>query len=211
MEAGMETKINEAMQRTRRYWYEDGLGELSVGGLFLLMGGLMLAAGGAGPQSRFGNACAALLTACVAGGTYLLNRFIRRMKEQITYPRTGYIAPPRPVRRYRGVSAAGAVAAGLLIAWLVTKGGAYENWMPAVQGLIAGGILFLVGAAAGVNRLTLEGAAVLAFGLALPLAGVGMLAGSASVYLFAGAVMAIGGGLTLRRYLQTYGPSGGDF
>lgn len=90
--------INHAARRAGRYWEIDGLPRISFGLLRVLMGSLCLW------MSHIHASWRGILVLLLIGiaYAYLLglpnSPGMRWLKEEITYPRTGYVALPRPVR-----------------------------------------------------------------------------------------------------------------
>ncbi len=89
----MSTKrIDEAVRRTYRYVYDDGIVEMAVGLLFVLTGGVLFAWMGVGSSVWVTVILILAMLAVAIGGTLLLTQGIKLAKERVTYPRTGYVA-----------------------------------------------------------------------------------------------------------------------
>lgn len=88
-------EINETIKRTRRYWFVDGLTEMSVGLTFTLMILYYRAAEGFTPEWLRLPAFVIGAPALILGSTWLLGKAVKVLKERITYPRTGYVSYPR--------------------------------------------------------------------------------------------------------------------
>lgn len=88
-------EINETIKRTRRYWFVDGLAEMSVGLTFCLMILFYRVAEGLRPEwlrlPAFVLGAPLVILSC----TWALGKIVRSLKERVTYPRTGYISYPR--------------------------------------------------------------------------------------------------------------------
>lgn len=84
---------DELTRRTWRYWYEDGIAETLSGLGALLATGLSL---WTNKEITFPGAWAIALGGLLAGAllglNYLMRWGIRRYKEHVTYPRTGYVS-----------------------------------------------------------------------------------------------------------------------
>ncbi len=89
------TEIYETIKRTRRYWFVDGLAEMSVGLTFSLLIIYYRAAEGFKPEWLRLPAFVIGAPALILGSTWLLGKAVSALKERITYPRTGYVSYPR--------------------------------------------------------------------------------------------------------------------
>jgi hypothetical protein len=89
----MSDQIDDVVKKTRRYLYEDGLIEIAIGLLFLFVGLGLLAWLAVRDASTYSGAIliVGLFVVAVVGGLYT-KKAIERMKQRITYPRTGYVA-----------------------------------------------------------------------------------------------------------------------
>lgn len=147
----MHSNIDHAMQRTRRYWYEDGLGEIAKGSIFLLIGLVLfvqeLAPPGALPKSF----SALALPLVVLGGIVLASRLVAAAKARSTYPRTGYVAYRRPSLARRLATATLAMAVSALVAALTLRPEA-RPFLPIVQGAFLGAVFLYLGFWLGLSR-----------------------------------------------------------
>ncbi len=115
MSAGQD--INSIMQRTRRYWYEDGFADLGMGALLFVLG-LLFAAEAITPTGSplwfvwsFG------WPIVLIGGSVLVTRVVQQLKARYTYPRTGYVSYER-----QGGSRVVQMIAVFLVAALIAAG-----------------------------------------------------------------------------------------
>ena len=112
-------EIAKTQQRTRSYWFSDGIAEM-VGGLAMALVGLpMIAAAKTGWE--------VFSTAALFGMILLFPlsaRVVRYLKNRITHPRTGYVKYPRPSmsKRRRALLAAVLVAVSIVIILSLTRG-----------------------------------------------------------------------------------------
>jgi hypothetical protein len=92
----METPvdIHDVTLRAQQHWAEDGLSEIMLGLLFIVMGGGLLVKL-ALPHWLTLDLLSSALT--VAGALGLSWGF-KKLKERITFPRSGYVALPEPTR-----------------------------------------------------------------------------------------------------------------
>lgn len=104
----MNETIKTTIERTRQYWYIDGFSELLVGFIFVslaLISGLSVLF-----KPSIGSAILVGVgyPVIILGGVVFGNKWVRAMKEKVTYPRTGYvkyIQPASPSRRARIIKA----------------------------------------------------------------------------------------------------------
>jgi hypothetical protein len=75
--------VDDVTLRAQRYWMEDGLVEITIGLLFVLLAGGILTAG---------------LSVLGAVGLFW---GLKKAKERITFPRCGYVALPQQTGKYR--------------------------------------------------------------------------------------------------------------
>ncbi len=104
----MTVSIKNTIERTRQYWYIDGFSELLVGMIFVFLG--LLNSITLIIQPSIGSAVIVGIgyPLVILGGIIFGNKWVRSMKEKVTYPRTGfvkYIQPERPSRRKRMIKA----------------------------------------------------------------------------------------------------------
>lgn len=203
----MQSQIDHAIRRTRRYWYEDGIIEIALGCIFLAIGLLFFvdAATPLGPSAAGFSAIG--LPIVVIGGSWIARRAVAAAKARLIYPRTGYVAyrrPPRSRRLATGI-VAGAIAA--LVVGLFRAAPASPGWIPLVQGLlIGGGFLLYVAYRLGLTRFHVLALVSVVAGGAAALGGLGDILGSGAYFGAMGVALIVSGALTLRRYLRQTQP-----
>ena len=197
----MTNSIDETIQRTKRYWYVDGLNEMATGSILLLVAGLYwLLDRFSGPLSALGVGLGVPLI-ILAGGR-LMSRVVRALKERITYPRTGYVTYRRPQHGRRralivmGVSAA--ISALLIVLVLPYLN---RSWMTVFISAFAAFFMGYLGYQIGMLRFYLMGAASLALGVAAALLPISDLMQIAAYLGGFGVAWIVSGGTTLWRYL----------
>ena len=88
------TLTNEGLkkihQRSLGYWFEDGLLEIVLGGLFLLLGVTFSIEGISDPGTLARRLSGIFALLIMVFGSIAARPIIRRLKERITYPRLGY-------------------------------------------------------------------------------------------------------------------------
>jgi hypothetical protein len=198
----MKPDIDETMRRTQSYWYEDGLADIAVGVIFLLIGALFTAEAILPPGWFPGGLSALGLPVVVIGGWLIASRLVRFAKERITYPRTGFVRYQRPPRRHRPLAGlvGGLIAA--LLALLLGTHPASIVWIPALQGLLIGAFILFIGYRVSVARYYFVAVASALAGLVGAFAGLGASAGSAIYFLGIGAAFVVSGVWALVTYLR---------
>ncbi|PWH15081.1 MAG: hypothetical protein DDG60_06495 [Anaerolineae bacterium] len=136
--------LQQAQQRTLRYWYVDGTFELSIGGMCLLLAAyfyaeILLA------DSWLSNIMFVFFLLIMIGGGFLINRLVMMLKEHVTFPRTGYVsfAHPTGARQWKRMLLLSAFSAFLaaLIVFLILNSQAGFDWTTTVTGLIFSAVL----------------------------------------------------------------------
>jgi hypothetical protein len=197
----------DIQRRLRRYWFEDGLAELGIGGLFLVVG-LAFIVGALASNSTARAAAVVALLAVVGIGTIASRFLIRAVKERVTYPRTGYVEYRRSGSRSRYVAAVGIIAL-ISASAVAAQAGAVDRTL-ALQSLTLAAVLGVPAYRFGLFRFyALAGAAVAAGAIAW-IAALDEEAGSALIYGGVGLALVGSGGWTLRGYLhRSRGPGVG--
>lgn len=205
--SSLDERVQQVQRRTVRYWFEDGLVELYLG-CFLLLIALYITA-----MERLPPAVGGMLGGFFPAVFILFylvgSRLVRRAKEGLVYPRTGYVSYARPSPRRRGAAPIiGAIVAALLIV-VIRRAPPLAAWIPALNGLFVGAILLLVNRSVRLPRLSLAAAIAALAGLVLTLSGGPTGTTVAALFAIIGVVLAGGGALALRRYLRQAPPREG--
>ena len=162
--------IKALMKRTRRYWYEDGLTDVALGAYFLAIALFFWAQSvtplGSSVWLIWGLGGPVLLI----GGGLLVDWLVKRLKDELTHPRTGYVSYQQqsPGRRAAQGVRALAVAALIGAAFVAVS----KQWLDQtiLFGLVALGTFGYVSYRVGLRRYLLLGVWGLLFGLFLSLA-----------------------------------------
>jgi len=205
----MKNDIDKVIQRTHRYWYEDGLAEIATGCMFVSCGLLLLVMGSIPPGSLLAPVLAVGFVILVAFGGLFVSRAVKAVKNRVTYPRTGYVSYRYPGSSGRPWIIGAGVGITLAVLGIVLSKAHAPTWlgsMSMVQGLILGAVLLYIG-----NRLGLTRFYVLAFlsaliGVVVALNGFGDALGSAAYFGEMGLVLTVSGLFTLRAYLRQTQP-----
>lgn len=206
MHGSLEQQLAQSEQRALRYWYQDGLFELGLGVLFLLVGILFGMEARLPVDSGWRVFAVLALPVLTVGGVLLLRWVVRRLKEQITYPRTGYVAYRRPAKA-RWWRAAIAGAMGGLVAVLLATHPISLAWIPAIQGLLIGLVIYTLANRFNLGRFYLYAVASVLFGVGATWRVDEPAWGSAFYFAASGVVLIAGGGWVLNRYLRQTRPA----
>ncbi len=205
----MKNNIDKVIQRTHRYWYEDGLNEIAAGCMFVACGLFLLMMRFLRPGSPLACVVAVGLTGLVAFGGLAVSKAVKAAKNRVTYPRTGYVSYRRPGSSGRPWIIGAGVGIGLAMLGIGLSKVHAPTWlmsMAMVQGLIIGAALLYMG-----HRLGLARFYVLAFlsaltGAVVALNGFDETLGSAAYFGEMGFVLTASGLFTLRAYLSQTQP-----
>ncbi|MCJ7678612.1 MAG: hypothetical protein MUO35_12935 [Anaerolineales bacterium] len=202
----MIAQVEHAPRSAFRYWFDDGLVEIGVGLLFLALMALFAVESLAPAESLPAGFSAFGLPVIVIGGMIVLGLALRVIKERLTFPRTGYVAYPRPAPTRRIL--AGVIGAGvsLVIVWLLAARPSLQLALGALQGAALAIVFLALSLRTGLLRLAIPGFAALAAGLVATFASLQSSQGSAITFGAAGATTLLTGSLVLAHYLRTTAP-----
>ena len=197
----VKDQVNDITQRTRQYWFTDGLAELIAGISFLLLGLYFYLQVVLPRASLAANLLQAGFALFIIGCVLLGKRTVQALKERLTYPRTGFVAYTRANPRYRWLSAGLAVGIAAMIASLIVSTPAAVDWLPAVTGLVVAAVWLVTAARVGLLRFYLLAIISIVLGLGLSFSGLGDTFGVACYYASMGFALIFSGWTTLRSYL----------
>lgn len=208
----MRDSLEDAALRTQRYWYVDGLGEITGGVTLLAIGGinaLLEWISRMGWVEGLGSAALPVLIVAVIVGARVM---LTELKERITYPRTGYIAyRPQPARKRSLRLAASALTAAFVgLATALAGKMLAANLFYLAIGLLIAFVTLFKGAQLSLVRFYIL--AVLEFGLGCVL-GVLNLPLETGLMVFLGLTglgWILSGTWTLIRYLHSTQPASQD-
>ncbi|RPH61577.1 MAG: hypothetical protein EHM81_03975 [Chloroflexi bacterium] len=197
--------LNKTHLRAIQYWFEDGIVEIAVGVLFLLLAGYFYV-DATQPDSLLANLLGGLFVLLLVSGWYLVGWIIKLLKERLTYPRTGYVAFRRDKNSQKPVRLALALSVGALMAamfaTLALNPPLGLNFMPLGSGLVMALVFGLIGYRTALPRFYLLAAFGLVLGAGLGLSQIGNGLGMTAIYALM-ALALIGTGLViLSRYLR---------
>lgn len=202
-DSGTNTKLLEdALRRPKRYWTADGIPEIAIGAFWLLWAAIILLPMAA-PQLAKAKSLISIFGVFLA--PVFLDWAVKRWKERVTYPRTGYVQfrPPSATMRLTLASLAGAVAIGVVLA--IRFGGfAIRNWIAATLGVVICLTLLFQAWCQRSLRLGVLCLAIAATGIAVDMAGVAHDDSIMFVFLAAGVVCVLDGLLRMRSYVREH-------
>jgi hypothetical protein len=201
--AHLDLNLDEIARRPQRYWNADGLPELMMGLLWMLWGGAWLL-GEALPHDWRSNVYWTAAPALLALSGVAAVWATKRLKERLTFPRTGYVDWKEPSRSARVTAAAVAMVTAMVLAALAAN---RDAGMERVAAPVLGVILSLAFVVASLRQRAPHYLALAAVAVALGLAFGALRAGWESVnWLFValGAATAALGGLRLALFLRKH-------
>lgn len=197
--------LSQPQRRAIQYWYVDGSYEIGFGLLCLLLGLYFLLEKLVQGSWLSAVVDGALVLVFILG-ILLVNWLTRRIKERITYPRTGYVAYRRPAGLPRllrllllmVITGLLAAAIALLMARPITG----FDVMPLVTGLLLALVLGILAWRSTVPRFYLLAAFSAMVGWGLAFAGLGNYLALSAYYAAIGLALILSGLLTLIGYLR---------
>jgi hypothetical protein len=205
----MKNTIDTIIHRTQRYWYVDGLAEITVGVFFMMLSVYFFV------QSRIRTVSlnpvlANLGLLAVILIVLLLFRYaLQTIKTRVTYPRTGYVAFPGMQKSLRwqryGITAWLAVVCISLIV-LALHSHTTPSWTPLLLGAVAGLTVLVLSYRFRLLRFTFLACALVLIGVGVSWVNPGETLAEVLSSAANGICFIISGGLTLVRYLRSTQP-----
>ena len=142
--------LKDVTRRTERYWYEDGLWEISFGLVYAALAGYYILVQRLGWFRLVGpiSLISPFLQVFEMLGIFWVGgRLVKYLKEHITYPRTGYVSYRKPAKqsRIRRIFLAGAISAVVAaVVAVMASFSTLQNQMPLIISLpMAGALVYL--------------------------------------------------------------------
>jgi hypothetical protein len=201
----MNEDLKTPQRRAIQYFYQDGSFEFGFGLLCLVLGVYFYV------ENRLQGTWLAvladsLLVFTVIGGAFLIRWLVRKWKEHVTFPRTGYVSYPRNYGLKHGRrSLFGLVAGGVLAAaavFLFMKEDVQLSIMPLLTGIVLGIFMIFVGWRTSLPRFYIQAVLSMLAGTALAFSTLGNYVGLAAYYLVISVILLISGAFILRKYLR---------
>ena len=201
----MDNKLLDVEGRVKSYWYSDGIAEISVGLVFLILGLFFGAQGYFGEESKVGLILQLSMIVVMMGTIFGTQWLVNTLKARLTYPRTGYVEyrakDKESSQRRMFIIVIGLVVA---VASMVTVGFFREvDSMVLVSSILVGVVfIFLRGKSSGVFRFYYLGALSFILGIILTFNDLTRLYNLGIFYGLLGAVMILTGFFVLQKYLR---------
>lgn len=198
----MENQLDEIRKQNYRSWYQDGLAELAMGGLFLALAVFYGFQALLEPANYLTAILSLALIVLIIGGVFFVRRLTGTLKTRLTYPRAGYVAFQRTQRNRRVILFALLFGAVIGLMMGVIREEVY--WTPAALGGIFALVWAYYGYRSGLARFyllaLLMGAAGVGISVLTPNQPLALLA----FYAVCAAGMLLSGGITLVRFLLSH-------
>ncbi|MFB3852394.1 MAG: hypothetical protein ACE148_01075 [Vicinamibacterales bacterium] len=194
-------EIQRIERRTRRYWFEDGISEIGIGTVFVVLA-MYFVAENSLSVGRAGPFFPLLLPVLVVVLALSIARIVRAAKDRYVHPRTGYLSFPKPSNRRRLATAVIAATVSSAITLVLARLPEGAPWIPAGQGLLFAAAFWYIGNRADLIRFPLQGAAAAALGLALSWWRVPDLWAAAILFGATGVSVTFFGAVAFVRYLR---------
>jgi hypothetical protein len=196
----ISNQIDQTMKRTEQYWYEDGFQDMAFGGFLLVIALLFAVQALTAPRSPLWLVWGVGGPLVLLSGAIVVGRVVRRLKERVTYPRTGYVAyvKPRGKSRFFRMAAVFVVAASVSTAFIVVT----RNWLslPVIVGVVYMAAFSFLAYRLSLTRYLLLALVCLAIGVALAPLALSLEVAGAVYHIAAGAACLATGWVTWRRY-----------
>ena len=210
--------IEKIEKRTVRSVYDDGLFEIALGFILLLLGGYFYAQAVAPEGSALASMLSVLFVLIVVSAGFLVGRVVHFLKRRITYPRTGYVELKKKEvsPRRRALTAVVGALIGALAAGLYNLAPSLKVLLPALNGLVFAFVVLLIAHRIGLVRIHILAAASAVIGFAITASGLGDVKGVGLYYALFGAALIVSGLAALVIYLRRSpkpaadGPEGPD-
>jgi len=210
----MDDKLLDVERRVKRYWYSDGIAELSIGGMFILLGLYFGIQGYFGETSTIGVILQVSLVLVMIIGILGSNWLVRTLKTRLTYPRTGYVeykVRDKDANQRRYIVIGVALIIAVLSIVLINFIREFDSMVLGTGILIAAVFVALRGKSSGVTRFYYLGGVSLILGVVLSLGSLSQAYNLGLFYGLLGVALIFSGGLTLQRYLaENPMPTDGD-
>jgi len=200
--------IEDVMRNTRRYWFIDGLSEITGGVLIILIAfsyRLIYLLDDSASRTMLlliGQPALILLSA------YFSRKFIIKLKERFTYPRTGFVKfhAAKPNKRVKRILLVILIAGGVSIFISFMASMIPDRYLPVISSIFIGAYSWVLGYLNGVRRFYIIAILIVIFGGLISWINLG--GGLPYIYLLTGigVIWVLSGGWTLVRYMNQTKP-----
>jgi len=188
-------------KRAIQYWFNDGLNEIGIGIVFLILAGYFYLESTIQKTGFLRLVLDISLILIILGSFYLVNQGIRYFKENLTYPRTGYVSYQRNRKLPRWLTGLIAGIIGALVAGLIIRGN-LMNWLAALTGIFLSLVFIFLAFRVGLLRFHILALLLLGTGFALSSFNIDPTLGTSAVYFVGGVFVMLSGLITLFTYLR---------
>lgn len=195
----MTDQVDETVRRVQRYLYDDGLIEMGVGILFIVVGLGLIAFVAIQDNTALGVVLIVGLLAITFSGALFTKNALEAVKERVTYPRTGYVSY-QSGEKNRGRWLAPVVALLLLVFSLFLP--EELTRMSSMIGALLFVILLSLGYRLRIRRFYAIGSIALLAGISVSLLIADEALGVGMTFSVTGLSLLISGGLAFRSYLR---------
>jgi sterol desaturase/sphingolipid hydroxylase (fatty acid hydroxylase superfamily) len=202
----MHDDIDQVIQRTRQYWFSDGIVEISIGLLFLILGLYFYLQSLLAPGSLILMLLQVGFVFLLIGSIFVSRYIVTKLKSRFISPRTGYVSYKRASKKQRTLSIAIVCVIAVINAVLFLSTPLSINWVPAVSGLIVGSLWLISAVRVGLLRFYLQAILAYLLGALLSFTHLDLTQNLALFYGVLGGVLILSGGFTLSKYLRSSPP-----
>ena len=197
-------ELNKTIRRSQQYWFEDGLVELLIGLLFMVLSWLFWWQ--TTSDSEYAPLIGGLaMPIIIILGSILVGVTLRWLKQRFVYPRTGYVTYVKPTNKQRGLSALLGLLIGAALAMAITRLALAELTTAFIGAGIAVGF-FMIGNRVGLMRFHLLAVWSVAVGVAISFLGIDDSLANVLVLGLIGLSLVVSGGFGFWRYWQNSEP-----
>jgi hypothetical protein len=199
--------IENTIRRTRSYWYVDGLWEIGYGCLFTTMGFLFYLQAIIPDESLSANLLQYGFLVLIIALIVLINWSVRKIKEHLTYTRTGMVTYRREKMSagkwlVAAITTAGSILAGSVLYALFQVWETALEFIPLLLGLLGAAMMVFIAYSNNLRRFYLLAFISLLSGLVLSWAGITGMTLLGVYFILLGLGLVISGGVTLWNYLN---------
>ena len=205
----MKNSVDTIIRRTQRYWYVDGLAEMTVGLFFVVLSGYFLIQAWTRSVSLNPVLANLGLLAVLVLVLWLFRNALQSVKARLTYPRTGYAASPRMWNGsfwQRNGLLAWLILVCISLFILTIHSQATPAWMPFMLGSVGGLTVLGLGYRFRLLRFALLACAFVLIGALVSFINPGDPLAESLSSVADGVCFIISGGFTLIRYLHSTQP-----
>jgi hypothetical protein len=199
----MSDNLKRTQLRALQYWIVDGVGELFVDFLFLLVA-IIYYFQESTTGSLLSKVFSIIPVLVVCGGAFGGRRIMQRIKERTTYPRTGYLTNKSTWKNKRDFTIAIGLTAFVLVinVFIMVANTKLTDWGLVIGGVFMGILLVQVGYRSAFSRFNILAFLSLLIGAGIVVGGISILLSWPLFFSLNGLFFLSSGSLTLWKYLS---------